>query len=453
MKRMNLVMIVAIALTGATGAHADTETLLARTLDRNVAALAMVRATVADEAGARTLVGPAVCVDDSGVLMTLAFDRGTKPESIKECRILLPGLDGKILAAELLSVDPLTGLGLVRANEPHTWSAVRFDSATTPAIGGRIVSVGLMTGQPGYPAYLGAGYVSAVIRTPGRLAYVTGGKLTSPCSPVFNSSGEAIGIVAGQASVQYRMQSGKDSADVGLKTSYETGFFLPTAEFAHVLATSTSPGRPSRLPWLGVNTFEAAGSDDVGVRVKGLFPDQPAAAAGLLDGDVIVKLDGRPLERLATDLLTTQNFIREVMRQPVGQTITLTVRRDDKLQHVPVTLAAMPTLPSEAKRFYHPRLGVILREAVMLDQYMNNPPPKGVGMVVVATATDGAAADAGLTAGDVVIGIQGQTATSADKIQKIIADADEAGAEKVQLVIRRDSKTRKVDMTLPAKTE
>ena len=442
-------LVVGLATVGG---RADDGALMTEVLARWGGALAMVRATVTDEVGERAVAAPAVCVEASGIFMTTAFDRGTAAKAVTDCRLILPGVEGESVAATLLGVDPLTGLALLKTDDHRQWPAVDFDDAAAPAVGGRVVSVGLMTGRAGYPPYLGTGYVSAVLRTPGRLAYVTGGRLTGLGSPVFDSRGRAVGLVTGQAMVPYRLQAEGAEADVDLASDFETCFFLPAAEFAHVLAARNRPAMSGRLPWLGVNTFEASRQTDdtMGVAVKGVFPNQPAAKAGMKDGDIIVALDGRPVERLATDLLTTRNFIRELMRHPAGSEVVLTVRHDGTTQEVRVTPAPMPTLPSEAKRFFHPDLGVIFRERVALDQYTDNPPPADHGMIVVGTASDSLAARAGLAVGDVVIGIGGRTADTADEVQQLLAKAIEAGAKEVELLITRAGATQRIALPLSA---
>ena len=63
--------------------------------------------------------------------------------------------------------------------------------------------------------------------------------------------------------------------------------------------------------------------------------DGPADKAGIKPGDVIVALDGRPMT-------SALELIVAVRSKAVGESVTLTVRRDGKDIEIPVTLAAAP---------------------------------------------------------------------------------------------------------------
>ena len=74
--------------------------------------------------------------------------------------------------------------------------------------------------------------------------------------------------------------------------------------------------------------FEGIGAmvdtaDGGGVKIQHLFADQPAQKAGLQDGDVIIKVDGKDVTTL--DL----NDAVALIRGPRGTKVTLTIKRDD----------------------------------------------------------------------------------------------------------------------------
>jgi S1-C subfamily serine protease len=66
-----------------------------------------------------------------------------------------------------------------------------------------------------------------------------------------------------------------------------------------------------------------------------VFPDSPAAQAGLQAGDVIVAVDGEPVN--AQDDLAEQ-----VLKHSPGDTLTLRVVRDEEPQEIEVTLGVLP---------------------------------------------------------------------------------------------------------------
>lgn len=72
-----------------------------------------------------------------------------------------------------------------------------------------------------------------------------------------------------------------------------------------------------------------------GAVVVQLDPNSPVASSGLAVGDIIVRVDGRPIEtvgQLQTEMLT---------RKP-GDTVTLDVMRNDSLLRIPVPTRAWP---------------------------------------------------------------------------------------------------------------
>ncbi len=72
-----------------------------------------------------------------------------------------------------------------------------------------------------------------------------------------------------------------------------------------------------------------------GALVSGLKPDAPAAKAGLKNGDVILELNGQPVES-ANDLRL------RVSQTAPGSSVKLEVWRDGKMQDLNVTLGELP---------------------------------------------------------------------------------------------------------------
>ncbi len=93
-------------------------------------------------------------------------------------------------------------------------------------------------------------------------------------------------------------------------------------------AAEGAPKPPRRVTFGVVPDFGYAGT---GVRLGGTTPGSPAEKAGLKEGDVVIKLDGKPVASLA-------DFSAALRGMSAGQSVVVTFTRDGKEQTVPVTV-------------------------------------------------------------------------------------------------------------------
>jgi len=460
-KKWIAVAVLAVAAVPLV-AQADTSKYLASIGKKTESAIAMVTFKVegAKQGQEKTIRGIGVCVNAKGLFMTLAVSPTAQLKMLKDFRLVLPGVSGKSIKAKLLGVDPGTGISFVQATELHEWTAVAFAPAANLAVGQQVVSVGLMGGSGGRTPYLGTGYVSAVFRVPGHLAYVTGGKLTGVGSPVFSTEGQAIGIVTSQQlPLTYQMISGRRSVSVRLSGRQETAFFLPVDEFVHVLKSPPMGGKAQRLPWVGAIRFEPIGEelagiiklDRPGVMIDQIVPGHPADKAGLKNRDVIIAMGGQPLERMATPQLVAQNFVRLLRRMKPGGTLKLTVLRGTKQEEVTVTLGEMPTQPHEAQRYVQTRLGFIVREKVEMDRYADQGPTSKVeGLVVMLVVPRTAAAVGGLRPGDLVTNCNDQPVKTVKTFQGLVEGAIATKPNQaINLLVRRGDQSLAISVQVP----
>jgi len=92
-------------------------------------------------------------------------------------------------------------------------------------------------------------------------------------------------------------------------------------------------------PWLGIGIEEG----EKGVRVTSTFPNTPAAQAGLLAGDEVLKVDGKKVHLPA-------ELIQEVGKKGVGYTIEIEVDRKGKNLIKKITLVIMPDMLDLTKK-------------------------------------------------------------------------------------------------------
>lgn len=255
MGKLRTALVVGL-LAGATlTAEAQTETQLGDIYSRASSAMVVLKCAFRGQQANRSITGQAVCIDKAGTFLTFALDNRVRPEHIVRCRIVVPGHAGRNVAAKLLWTDAETGMAFIQASEAHNWSAVKFVRNANLAVGQKVFSVGLMPNDPSHAPCVAVAYVSAVLRVPELLVYVTGGKLTGVGSPVFTADGRAVGLVGRQPFLSHQLAANRKFTEVGLKNRQESAFFTPADEFAHVLE---HPGR-RKLPWFGALSVQGVG--------------------------------------------------------------------------------------------------------------------------------------------------------------------------------------------------
>ncbi|MEW6105868.1 MAG: trypsin-like peptidase domain-containing protein [Bacillota bacterium] len=120
------------------------------------------------------------------------------------------------------------------------------------------------------------------------------------------------------------------------------GFAIPINVAKNVLDDLIA-GKKLVYPWIGVGLQELTSDladyfgvrDKTGVLIAYVYPDSPAEKAGLREGDVILKLDGKKME-------TVSQVQNEVRSRKAGDRITLQIWRDKASRYVTVTLGEMP---------------------------------------------------------------------------------------------------------------
>lgn len=421
---LSLALVAMLGFGAGAASAADAEKAIADISAKAQSSMALLTFKVKLENGETPVGGQAVCIDPAGILITTILDPALKADQVKEMKLTLPGRDGAVLDAKFLGVDPVTRIGFIQAEGNFKWSAIQFADQPKLTPGQMVISAGVMGIDGNHTIYTGLAYVSAVMRVPNSLVYVTGGKLTSICSPVFTADGKAVGIVGVQLPMAFQTETEKGAVNVPLRGQDETSFFLPSDEFAFALRNVPKAGEMKRLPWTGAVGFEAVSEDNAKLKniklpaviVNQVIPNQPAAQAGLKEGDIITAINGQPLEKLANPAFTVQNFQRELMKLQVGQKVEFTVLSGTTPGKVTITVGPTPTLPQEAPRLYDGTIGLLLRDKVDLDAFINKVPSANEkGLMVVAVADQSPAKAKGLSAGDLVVSVN-------DKPVRVVAD-------------------------------
>jgi Do/DeqQ family serine protease len=214
---------------------------------------------------------------------------------------------------------------------------------------------------------------------------------------------------------------------VGINTSiYSTsggseglGFAVPS-NMVRSIVESVVRHKPLARPWIGLSgrsvpqqLARSLGlNEGKGVLVTGLHSDGPAASAGVHIGDIVLALDGFPVNEL-------QALRYRIATRGTGGTSDLLVFRAGRAGHFQVALVAPPDVPP-ANRIWAPStsplrgarlasLSPAFAEDVGLDSALS-------GVLVLEADRGSGANRMGLNAGDIIREVNNQQITAVDEV-------------------------------------
>lgn len=244
--------------------------------------------------------------------------------------------------------------------------------------------------------------------------------------PLYNLSGEVVGINS-----QIYSRTG---GSVGLS------FSIPINVAIDISNQLKANGKITR-GWLGVAiqeiTKELAESfgmkNNNGALVAGVEKGGPADKSGLLAGDVITKFDGKIIN-------SSGDLPRAVGMAKPNKAVPVDVIRKGAAKTIMVTVGEMPTEPNEiAARNKAPakaesnKIGLTLKELTAEQKKKLN---GRNGLLVIESV--GAAAQAGIRRGDVILGLNNSESQSVESFNKQI-NAVASGKTVAVLVLRGDN--------------
>jgi len=236
--------------------------------------------------------------------------------------------------AQVVGTAPFSDLAVLRIDEQGL-PAATF-AGDVPEIGSTAVAIG----SPfGLDATVTAGVISAIDRELVGNGVALGGLIQTDAAINPGNSGGALADDRGRViGINTAILSGSGT-NAGVGFSVPAASVVPLAD--QIIETGdVNPG------YLGISgdisggdippeAAEALGSSD-GAVVTEVLPNTPAAEAGLRAGDIVIELDGEPVDSFPG--LRS----RILVHQP-GDEVTLTYSRDGQRQQVTVTLGEMPS--------------------------------------------------------------------------------------------------------------
>ncbi|PIT00583.1 serine protease [Bradyrhizobium nitroreducens] len=266
-------------------------------------------------------LGSGIVISPDGLVLTNSHVVGTSKE------IRLRDVEGHVGEAQVLGVDPDTDLALLRANGVRHLPYAALGNSKTLRRGQLVIAIG---NPLGFESTVTAGVVSALGRS---IRSVSGRTIEDVIQtdaalnpgnsggPLVSSHAEVIGIntaiINGAQGICFAVAS--NTAQFVLSEIIRHGY-VRRAYIGVAGQTAPVPRRHAVL---------AGVENKMGALIAQIEPDGPAAKAGLLPGDVVIRLDG-------VEINGVDDLIRVLDRDRIGRRLAMDVLRLGRLRAIDI---------------------------------------------------------------------------------------------------------------------
>lgn len=367
-------------------------------------------------------LGSGVVVDAGGVILTNRH----VIEGATDVRIALS--DGREFAVDVVIEDAQTDLAVLRVRDPGDTSfpAITFADSDALLVGDLVLAIG----NPfGVGQTVTSGIVSALARTGVESSDYEFFIQTDAAINPGNSGGALVDLEGRLVGINTAIYS-QTGGSVGI------GFAIP-ANMARLVAEAGVSGTQIVRPWFGAK-LQAVNSDIAaslgmaaphGALIAEVAPDGPAARAGFAAGDVILSVDGVPV-----DDPSAFNF--RLATKPVGQATMLERLRGGNSEQVPFNVEAAPAAGADmlatisgSSRF----AGTSVRQLDPALAEAKNLPYDATGVIITGVEAGSPAEQMGLRVDDVILSLNDQRMDTA----KVFSDIASQRARTWQIILQR----------------
>jgi serine protease Do len=350
-------------------------------------------------------LGSGVLIDAKGHILTNEHVVG------RASRIRVSLADGTEFDATLVGADPNNDIAVLKVDTDKRLPWLEPGRSNDLMVGESVIAIG----NPfGLSNTVTTGVISALNRSVRTEDFVYHGFLQTDASinpgnsggPLVNAEGELVAI---------------NTAVYG--GAQGIGFAIPIDTAKRVVDELIEHGEVTPT-WLGLEFQDldpalanamALPQDLRGALVNRVIADSPARRAKLRRGDVVTRLDGRPIE-------SARSFYEMLEISVAGQDLQIEFWRDGRLRTVRVKLEELPL--RQVARVVAEKLGLELR------------PNKGLGYTVGSVRRGSGAARIGIARGDLVLAINGTTLAGDDSLKRSVLSL--RGRSHALVVVQRE---------------
>ena len=353
-------------------------------------------------------LGSGVIVSPDGVIVTNTHVVKGRGET--EIRVALS--DKREFDAKVITQDEKTDIAILKIeNGSERFPAIELENSDTLEVGDLVLAIG----NPfGVGQTVTSGIISAQTRTEiGHSDAQVFIQTDAAINP--GNSGGALVDMAGKLVGINTMIFSQSGGSHGI------GFAIPS-NLIRVYLEGAASGKKVERPWLGAKLesvtreiAEGLNLDRVtGAMVGRISDNGPAAKAGLLAGDVIVKVD-------TFDVTDPRSVYYRLTTKGIGGTVALSVMRKGKPLTIDLPLTAPPAGGKNDVRNLagqHPFDGA--RVSNILPGLADELGLEDEGVVILSVRPGSIAARLGFQRGDVVISVGGQTITALPELDDAV---------------------------------
>ena len=341
--------------------------------------------------------------------------------------------------AKVLGADPYADIAVLKIDSNDVFKPVKFGDSDKARVGDWVVAIGNPFGLGGTVT---AGIISARNRDINLTRYddfiQTDASINQGNSggPLFNLNGDVVGI---------------NTAILGQSGSIGIGFAIPANAASAVIDQLIKYGETKR-GWLGVRiqevTKEIADVENLknteGALIASVGEKSPAKKAGLKPGDIILKFDGKKIDKMRT-------LPKIVSRTEVGKSVELQIWRNKKLITKKLILGRLES-SEDFKAEIKPKVTIkdteieslkITVRDITANDIESRKLEKNLKGVVISGISNKSPVAGVLQVGDIILEIQKNKVSNAKQLNSLIENIYKKGKQTLLLAIINKNNQRR----------